>query len=155
MKRVLLAALLGVFAAAFAQETPINPGEAFEVSFTALLQGERLAQDPGVWLMRNRAMFDESLMAGADAGTTAAFAARLMREWDLDVRSGLSLQEADARARQAFRVTLREGIRGQRRIEVARGSTEPGEGVYGRGAIAGSGPGGFPYRAGTGARTSR
>ncbi len=126
MRRMIYGVAAAVFVTAFAAagEPQQSWAEDFHASFIASLVGIPLVEEPGTWLERRQGLFSALERAGLNSREAGILAARLMLSWDLDLRSGLSLQDADGRLRQASAVmSLGEGnerVRQERLIRSLR-----------------------------------
>ncbi len=121
MKRRLLTACALILACALAPADSAADWDAsVTAAFYAALGPSSTAENPSVWLEKRGGLLEESRRRGLDPGSVGQRAAELMLEWEWDLRLGATLQEADARLRQRFRVESADGSQGARRLAAVR-----------------------------------
>jgi len=129
--RALCMALYVAGATAFAAETEADWYGAFERSFYESLGGAEMAMAPAAWLEKYRDLFSAAAAEGAPPAETGERAANLMSEWDLSIRSGITIQEAAARFRQSFLLETRGTQLGATRLSALRRESDKGVGSPG------------------------
>ncbi len=121
MKRRLLTASALILACALAPADSAADWDAsVTAAFNAALGPASRAENPSAWLEKRGSFLEESRRREIDPAAVGQRAAELMLEWEWDLRLGATLQEADARLRQRFRVEAAAGSQGARRLEAVR-----------------------------------
>lgn len=122
MRQFLLAAIIacGFFYQVTAQTTESEWEIAFRDAFIDGTNDVTLVENPLAWLERNMDTFSGTVLRGESPIVAGHLAAALMLEWDFDIRSGVTFQEAQARFKQSSRIVLGSADRGSAGIALAR-----------------------------------